>query len=46
MKEIEEQKVKLDRVAKQTSKLIKEIKAKKGSGAEEVCPSCNSHKFL
>ncbi|XP_065888087.1 coiled-coil domain-containing protein 39-like [Dysidea avara] len=34
-KEIEEQKVKLDRVGKQTSKLLKEIKAKKGSGPEE-----------
>jgi len=37
MKDIEEQKVKLDRVAKQTSKLLKEIKAKKGSVPEEVC---------
>lgn len=38
-KEIEEQKVKLERVAKQTSKLVKEIKSKKGStfsAVEEV----------
>lgn len=37
-KEIEEQKIKLERVAKQISKLVKEIKSKKGStfsGAEE-----------
>lgn len=40
MKEIEEQKVKLERVAKQISKLVKEIKSKKGSAfsaTEEVC---------
>jgi len=38
-KEIEEQKVKLERVAKQILKLVKEIKSKKGntfSAAEEV----------
>lgn len=39
-KEIEEQKVKLERVAKQISKLVKEIKSKRGStfsAIEEVC---------
>lgn len=36
MKEIEEQKVKLERVAKQSSKLLKDIKAKKGAFPEEV----------
>ena len=42
-KEIEEQKVKLERVAKQISKLVKEIKSKKGStfsAVEEVCKIC------
>lgn len=39
-REIEEQKVKLERVAKQILKLVKEIKSKKGSAfsaVEEVC---------
>lgn len=39
-KEIEEQKVKLERVAKQISRLVREIKSKKGSAfsaVEEVC---------
>ena len=46
-KEIEEQKVKLERVVKQILKLVKEIKSKKGStfsAVEEVCqisPSLN-----
>ena len=35
-KEIEEQKVKLERVAKQILKLVKEIKSKKGSAFSAV----------
>lgn len=46
-KEIEEQKVKLERVAKQISKLVKEIKSKRGSTfntVEEVCKISLSNK--